>query len=175
MKKKFVTIFLAIFIHTNILYSQWQGSGTEQDPYKIFTLADLDSIRTNEIIFNSYQDIHFELQNDILDPVTESIAGEFHGCFHGKGYTIFLNLIDTNISNNHFIFNLFGYVDSITFKGAFLADYSLFPGIFETGVLSNIIMDLNVIATYNVSLNPISVQHNCQLFNINNHYCPIKI
>ena len=168
MKKTIVTIFLTIFIQTNFLYSQWQGSGTEQDPYKIFTLADLDSIRTNEINFNSYQDIHFELQNDITDSVTESIAGEFHGYFHGKGHTIFLNLIDTNISNNHFMFNLYGYVDSITFKGAFLADYSLFPGIFETGVLSNIIIDLNVIATYSVSPNPLYVQHNCQLFNINN-------
>ena len=168
MKKTIVTIFLTIFIQTNFLYSQWLGSGTEQDPYKIFTLADLDSIRTNEINFNSYQDIHFELQNDITDSVTESIAGEFHGYFHGKGHTIFLNLIDTNISNNHFMFNLYGYVDSITFKGAFLADYSLFPGIFETGGLSNIIIDLNVIATYSVSTTPLSVQHNCQLFNINN-------
>jgi hypothetical protein len=168
MKKTIVTIFLAIFMQTNILHAQWQGAGTQQDPYKIFTLADLDSIRTNEANFSSYQNIHFELQNDITDSVTESIAGEFHGYFHGKGHVICLNLIDTDFSNNNFIYSLYGYVDSITFNGAFLADYSLFVGIYETGVLSDITLVLHVVTTHEISLDPVVVEHDCQLLNMNN-------
>lgn len=168
MKKTVITIFLAIFMQTNILHAQWQGAGTQQDPYKIFTLADLDSIRTNEANFSSYQNIHFELQNDITDSVTESIAGEFHGYFHGKGHVICLNLIDTDFSNNNFIYSLYGYVDSITFNGAFLADYSLFVGIYETGVLSDITLDLHVVTTHEISLDPVVVEHDCQLLNMNN-------
>ncbi|NLN74622.1 MAG: T9SS type A sorting domain-containing protein, partial [Bacteroidales bacterium] len=133
----------------------------------IFTLADLDSIRTNQINFDCYQNIHFELQNDINDSVTESIGG-FCGYFHGKGHTIHLNLIDTDISNNNFISNLSGYMDSITLKGKFLADYCLYVDITETGVLSNIILDLEVIATRNVGLNPLRIGHNVQLLNMNN-------
>ncbi len=168
MKKTVITIFLAIFMQTNILHAQWQGAGTQQDPYKIFTLADLDSIRTNEANFSSYQNIHFELQNDITDSVTESIAGEFHGYFHGKGHVICLNLIDTDFSNNNFIYSLYGYVDSITFNGAFLADYSLFVGIYETGVLSDITLVLHVVTTHEISLDPVVVEHDCQLLNMNN-------
>ena len=168
MNKINVITLFAIIMQTNISFAQWQGAGTQQDPYKIFTLADLDSIRTNQINFDCYQNIHFELQNDINDSVTESIGG-FSGYFHGKGHTIHLNLIDTDISNNNFIYDLSGYMDSITLKGRFLANYALFPQITETGVLSNITLDLEVIATRTINFNPLQIGDHVQLLNINNH------
>lgn len=167
MKKLLSTTFF-ILLFVSVVFGQWQGSGTQQDPYKIFTLEDLEAIRVNEIDFNYYPNIHFELQNDINDSVSERIAEGFYGYFHGKGFAICLNLVDTYFSNNNFISELHGYMDSITFKGAFLADYSLFPQILETGVLSDIIIDLHVITTHEISLSPLMVEHDCQLLNINN-------
>src|SRR5574344_1779167 len=167
MKKIIIIILFAIFIQTDIIYAQWQGSGTQQDPYKIFTLADLDSIRTNHINYNYYQNIHFELHNDINDSVTETIAGDFYGNFHGKGHTIYLNIIDIN--NNNFIVNLHGYMDSITFKGRHPSYDYLFHVIAETGVLSNITLDLDIIATHNIDFNTPQIESDAVLLNMDNY------
>ena len=89
------------------------GSGTESDPYKIYTLDDLQNM-------NNDSDAHFILMNDIDASATStwnSGAGfkpigeyetRFVGTFNGQNYTI-SNLYINRPSTNYI--GLFGYVD----------------------------------------------------------------
>ena len=122
----------------------WQGSGTEEDPFRIYNLNDLHLIKENEESFNGYAGIHFNLMNDIDDVLSFKIASSFRGYFHGKGHYITLGLDEETQYSDYFIESVYGTIDSLSFEGVF--NYmSLFYNIEETGKLSHITCNVNYI------------------------------
>ncbi|NLP20188.1 MAG: hypothetical protein GX378_05430, partial [Bacteroidales bacterium] len=86
--RKLILVF-TIILFSCFSFSQehpWQGSGTEEDPFRIYNLNDLHLIKENEESFNGYAGIHFNLMNDIDDVLSFNIASNFRGYFHGKGH-----------------------------------------------------------------------------------------
>ncbi|MDI9535943.1 MAG: hypothetical protein QM212_08175, partial [Bacteroidota bacterium] len=80
MKIKFIITILYVFF-SQLCLAQWQGSGTEEDPFCIYNLNDLHLIKENEESFNGYAGIHFNLMNDIDDVLSFNIASNFRGYF----------------------------------------------------------------------------------------------
>ena len=165
MKRLIPTLIAA----TLLLFSQaafaqhpWAGAGTAQDPFRIYTLADLNAILTHQsdVAYTGlhdcgfgypipYSDIHFELMNNIDEPLMQPICSDvFSGYFHGKGYNITLGFNDEDPYNNTFIGNLIGTVDSVTFIGTVRNFYSLFGNVFECGKIAHLTCNLNIIPCF---------------------------
>ncbi|MFY9592278.1 MAG: hypothetical protein WAP54_09885, partial [Bacteroidales bacterium] len=113
MKIKITYIIFNIFL-SQICLAQWQGQGTEEDPFHIYNLEDLHLIKENEINFDSYVDIHFNLMNDIDDALSSRIANYFYGYFHGKGHYISLGVDEETQYSDYFIWNVYGTIDSLS-------------------------------------------------------------
>lgn len=88
---------IVIFAHPKSAYA-WTGSGTENDPYVIYTPNDFNFFAKN---IRSYLDEHFILGNDLnfrevlggIVPLGDE-STPFYGTFDGNGFTIY------NPSNN---------------------------------------------------------------------------
>ena len=150
MKKTIYTttlLFLLIFSSLG-LFAQWEGSGTEENPYRIYTVQDLNLINTNEVNFNSYNNIHFELMNNIDDTLYTKLGDEFCGYFHGKGHYITLGFNDTTSTmsdmKNVLFIELYGTIDSLTLEGKVSNFISLFKDIATNGKLLNVTSNLNI-------------------------------
>ncbi len=143
MKIKFIITILYVFF-SQLCLAQWQGSGTEEDPFRIYNLNDLLLIKENEESFNGYAGIHFNLMNDIDDVLSFNIASSFRGYFHGKGHFLTLGLDEETQYSDYFIDDVYGTIDSLSFEGVF--NYvSLFQGVNITGKLSHITCNVNYI------------------------------
>ena len=144
--RKLILVF-TIILFSCFSFSQehpWQGSGTEEDPFRIYNLNDLHLIKENEESFNGYAGIHFNLMNDIDDVLSFNIASNFRGYFHGKGHYITLGIDEETQLSDYFISQVYGTIDSLSFEGVF--NYiSLFNRIEITGKLSHITCYVNYI------------------------------
>ena len=136
--------------------AQWAGAGTEQNPYQIYTIQDLEDINTNETAYNSYQNIHFELMNNITDTLRDKLSDKFYGYFHGKGYYITLGINNTNppslgvYSYGILIDEVYGTIDSLTLFGKVTNINSLFQVIRTSGKLLDIVCNM-VIEPYKMT------------------------
>ena len=148
MKSYFKTLFLTvtILLFSQVLLAQWNGAGTEQDPYKIYTIEDLELITANQADFNFYQNIHFALMNNIEEPLTYQLCNAFKGYFHGKGHFITLDFHDEDYEENILVYSLHGTVDSLIFEGNISNFSTLFLNLLSTAKLSNITCNLNIIS-----------------------------
>ncbi len=148
--KKTISIITFLFIFSSLgLFAQWQGAGTEENPFKIYSVEDLNLINTNEVNFNSYSDIHFELMNNIDDTLYTGLGDDFYGYFHGKGHYITLGFSDTTTSTvidvrNVLFTELFGTIDSLTLEGKVSNFSSLIKTIAVGGKLLNVTSNLNI-------------------------------
>jgi len=109
----------------------FQGSGTEADPYRIYTLADMEELSHNMIYrLNShlYYNKHYILMNDITDTLrvcigytglpnnfnTQFARLRFSGVFNGNNFSINLGIDScppaSGNSNSLFVFVDSGYV-----------------------------------------------------------------
>ena len=144
--RKLILVF-TIILFSCFSFSQehpWQGSGTEEDPFRIYNLNDLHLIKENEESFNGYAGIHFNLMNDIDDVLSFNIASNFRGYFHGKGHYITLGIDEETQLSDYFISQVYGTIDSLSFEGVF--NYiNLFNRIEITGKLSHITCNVNYI------------------------------
>ncbi len=104
MYRFFTLLLLALTMQT--LQAQWTGSGTETAPYQIRTVAELATLATNVNGGQTYDGIHFRLENDLDLNVAPWNTGEgwipigrydcnplcypkpFSGAFHGNGRVI---------------------------------------------------------------------------------------
>ncbi|MGI6321174.1 MAG: T9SS type A sorting domain-containing protein [Bacteroidales bacterium] len=140
-----ILLFLLVFSSLS-LFAQWEGAGTEDNPYKIYSVEDLNFISTNEANFNSYSDIHFELMTNIDDTLYTKLGEEFYGYFHGKGHYITLGFNDSiNLVNeykNVLFKDLYGTIDSLTVEGKVDCFTHLFYHIKPSGKLLNVISNL---------------------------------
>jgi hypothetical protein len=128
------TIFLKIAFLTNfviffriLIFAQFGGgSGTESDPYRIYSKEHLEELSDSIIAYNSFDGLHFRLMNDINIPLTQPIGIEqsplryFQGYFKGYGNSV---TVDFDISDNPSLYNLFvrighnSIIDSLKLEG----------------------------------------------------------
>ncbi|WP_321429450.1 DUF4114 domain-containing protein [uncultured Methanolobus sp.] len=106
--KSFFSVGVVIILIMSIfsLIVSAYGSGTEADPYRVYTLDDLQNM-------NNDLDAHYILMNDIdasatstwnggkgFDPIGDSLSNAFEGTFDGQGYTISNLFIDRGTAYN---------------------------------------------------------------------------
>ena len=98
-------LFLFIINCQTIHSVSFLGSGTEQDPYQLSTLAHLEELSDSliwggKILTNKYYNKHYILMNDITDTLRVCLGHgdggpkgtSFAGVFDGQGYSITLGL-----------------------------------------------------------------------------------
>lgn len=98
LQKAFILLLLCNVVTINSFAQFGGGSGTEGDPYRIYTKEHFEEFvnEYNSQNFESYGDfsgIHLRLMNDITDTVKTSLhyiqsTTGFNGYFHGGGYSI---------------------------------------------------------------------------------------
>ncbi|MBQ6276641.1 MAG: T9SS type A sorting domain-containing protein [Bacteroidales bacterium] len=119
-----------------LTYAQFLGggSGTESDPYRIYTLEHwiefANEFNNEESAYGDFSGIHLRLMNDISDTmsVVLRVSGKsFNGIIHGGGHSIILKQNDVD-NEYHFISNLGidGIVDSLNFTGRSDISFNLF-------------------------------------------------
>ncbi len=127
MKKQI--LILSILLSTTSAFSQFGGgSGTEEDPYRIYSKEHLEELQNSLSITVDYTGTHFSLMNDITDSLRTPIGRlnlDFNGYFHGHGHTIRVALDSRNDSYYYtalfMILSPAAYVDSITVEGTIYA------------------------------------------------------
>jgi len=158
--KTIIYLIISLLLFSQTLFAQhpWQGEGTEQEPFKIYTIEDLENITNYQMDENycrwengthkSYTNRHFRLMNNITDPLTATLCYSFDGYFHGNEKFITLDFTVTlpaiEAFNAYLIGWLYGTVDSLTLEGN-IVDNVQAGGLFfyNEGILSNIISNLN--------------------------------
>ncbi|HQB21994.1 MAG TPA: T9SS type A sorting domain-containing protein [Bacteroidales bacterium] len=157
--RKLILVF-TIILFSCFSFSQehpWQGEGTVENPFKIFTIDDLNTIRQyeNDPLYYflvddesihipvSYYNMHFELMNNIDDSLTHRLCNDFGGHFHGKGHYIRLNYNTPSGETGEFIGSvLCGSIDSLRLEGNMFNSYGIFGGV--GGEINHLICNLNV-------------------------------
>ncbi|NLA23960.1 MAG: hypothetical protein GX879_03240, partial [Bacteroidales bacterium] len=167
--KHLIISLLCLFLSLNSI-AQWQGSGSEEDPYQIHTKADI--LAMTEAINSSgasyLEGIHFALMDDIEEALTAKIGANFKGYLHGRGHYMNLELHDENNYYNNVLFYSFsGYMDSITFNGNVSNFWSLMTDNF--GVLKYLTINLNIQGVYEDTENNGEYVFQCSIFTINNY------
>lgn len=89
------------------------GAGTQEDPYKVFNVADLNALRQK--VAQGETGNYFRLTSDLTisdgwTPIGTS-TNKFSGTFDGNGHTLTLN-----IQPNASFFGLFGYINNATIE-----------------------------------------------------------
>ena len=155
MRKPILVFTIILFSHFSFSQEHpWQGEGTEENPFKIFTVDDLNAIREQEDnpLYSAegpfggyvpYTNIHFELMNNIEDSLTQKLCSKFGGHFHGKGHYISLNFNNSDYNLNCLIGHVEGgKIDSLRFEGNMFNSMGIFGGI-SIGVIDNLICNVN--------------------------------
>lgn len=119
-----ITFFISVFIvFTPIfLFAQFPGggSGTEQDPYRIYTKEHFETFANVFSISGNGSNIrHFRLMNDITDTVKTTVEADgyfygFNGYFHGGGHSININPSGVYL---FYTIGVNGYLDSLEVVG----------------------------------------------------------
>lgn len=93
----------------------WEGSGTEDDPYRIYTVDDLKSVagKINGNEWESYCDKHFRLMNDIVLNDETKYNNVFDGAGNDK------NILNKINNNNLNLWTPIGIDTNHPFKGTF--------------------------------------------------------
>ncbi|MDD2636700.1 MAG: hypothetical protein PHW82_14510, partial [Bacteroidales bacterium] len=122
--KKYVIIIVLITVTMSVFAQFGGGTGTEEDPYLLYSKGHFEELQNSLSITVDYTDTHFSLMNDITDSLRSPIGKlhlDFNGYFHGHGHTIRVALNYRN--DTYYYTSLFmilspeAYVDSITVEG----------------------------------------------------------
>jgi hypothetical protein len=125
MKKTTILILFALLVFAPTAWAQWNGTGTEADPYEIASTADWNTLADNVNNHNqTYSGEFFKLMADIT--VTETVTSgtpttmvgssdskSFQGTFDGNGHTITLDYNDTRSAD---FCAPFRYINGATIK-----------------------------------------------------------
>ena len=128
----------AVSVTIQNYYGYEHGSGTEEDPYEIHTLADLE-------MMTHFEDAHFILKENIDDTLTAPIA-VVGATLHGDGKTIRLTLDGADRVFSAYTGAIehlrFEIVTAETTGAAFLEESSLLQLTDVTFVLANVTMNV---------------------------------
>ena len=140
MKKLSLFLLLALLGFGPMAWAQWQGSGTEADPYQIRSTADWNTLANNVNNGNDYSGQFFKLMNDIAYDYTGApnennytaigdLYHSFDGHFDGNNKTV----SGVRIYNDFDYQGLFGPMDgevkNLTLDDAIIAGGSRTGGI----------------------------------------------
>lgn len=142
--KKLIFIIIICF-ETVVTFAQFGGgTGTEADPYRIYTNADFEEFYDSLKLQSTFTGKHFRLMNNIeaqTTSITENNNTTFNGIFNGCGYSIDI----TNIEDS-FLFSVIGSngcLDSIKFIGSTYALSSIISG--NDGIIRNCVSDITIL------------------------------
>ncbi len=118
--KNLLLTAICIFIYIGTFAQFGGGTGTESDPYRIYTIAHLEEIGDSLDNGNYLYDRHFRLMNDIVDDSLTNMIGNtygvgFCGSLHGGNHSIALNMTNDIYGNTYSA--LFGQVGQVGFAG----------------------------------------------------------
>ena len=152
MKNIKLFAFLAIFLLSAFVSSAWasadfSGDGTEESPYKITSVEDLNTLAALVNAGNDFTDTYFEVVEDIVYDVTQTDNGNnytaigtfvddgvhpFKGKFNGNGHTISgIRIYKPNDIHQ----GLFGLLDEgAEVENVKLADVEITGGMFTGGI-----------------------------------------
>ena len=131
--KNLLLTAICIFIYIGTFAQFGGGTGTESDPYRIYTIAHLEEIGDSLNLGNNLDNKHFRLMNDIVNDSLPIMLGSsngrgFCGYFYGGGHILALN-----INSDDSYAALFGaiggfeenvgYVDSLRIVGYLSSNY----------------------------------------------------
>ena len=99
MKKTTILILIALLVFAPKAWAQWNGSGTEADPYQITSTADWNTLANNVNNGNNYSGQFFKLMNNIAYDYTGTsnennytaigdLYHSFNGHFDGNNKTV---------------------------------------------------------------------------------------
>jgi hypothetical protein len=92
MKTKLIFSILGLLFSINLSAQTFSGgSGTQSDPYKISTKADMEALAAAVEDWQSYSGKYFKLQNSLTGSNALTKCVSFDGIFDGGGYEIELN------------------------------------------------------------------------------------
>jgi len=132
--KNLLLTAICIFIYIGTFAQFGGGSGTESDPYRIYTIAHLEEIGDSLNLGNNLDNKHFRLMNDIVNDSLPIMLGRtnngrgFCGYFYGGGHTLALNINSDDPyaalfgAIGGFEENV-GYVDSLRIVGYLSSNY----------------------------------------------------
>jgi len=121
--------------------ADFDGSGTQADPYIIKNKADFDTFTTNINNGNSYSGTYFQLGADInFDSTSCKIEKKFNGVFDGNGFKF------SNITQYQ------STVDALSYGGTSNIIYALFPEVGSDCIIKNLKL-LDCMHTTNVKGN----------------------
>jgi hypothetical protein len=136
MKKLLLSI--SIVLISGVAFAQFGGgSGTNIDPYRIYTKSHMEELSDSLLLGNSFTGVHFDLMNDISDSLRTPVGKNnfpFNGSFHGKGHSIILGMDlrdSTQYSYSQADYCLFpvlgesAYLDSLSVSGYIFASLGL--------------------------------------------------
>ena len=93
--RKYVFFIILITVSTSVFCQFGGGTGTNIDPYRIYTKSHIEELSDSLLSGNSFTGIHFDLMNDISDSLRAPVGKRnfpFNGSFHGKGHNIVLGM-----------------------------------------------------------------------------------
>ncbi|MBR6068629.1 MAG: T9SS type A sorting domain-containing protein [Bacteroidales bacterium] len=134
--KNLLLTAICILIYIGTFAQFGGGTGTETDPYRIYTIAHLEEIGDSLNNNNDLYGKHLRLMNDIIEDSLANMLGNpecvgFCGSLHGGGHTLALN-----IESDYYYISIFynigdvsrlnddapnGYIDSLTIVGNLLS------------------------------------------------------
>ena len=111
--------------NSNYYDTDWQGGGTEANPYRIYTAEELAGLAYQVDNGNTYEGVYFsQMANiDLIDHYWEpigSIRYSFNGYYNGNYCTI-TNLIVSTSESRAFP-GLFSYIDGATIRNITISD-----------------------------------------------------
>ena len=117
--KKLLLFILSIGLIQAVFAQFGGGSGTEEDPYRIYTKEHMEELNDSVLLGNPFTGVSFVLMNDITDSLRTSIginSTPFNGCFNGKDHSIIL-AIDGGTNSLFPLLNENARIDSLSITG----------------------------------------------------------
>jgi hypothetical protein len=117
--KKTTFLFITLFVSFSCFAQFGGGSGTEVDPYRIYTKEHLEELKDSVLLGNAFTGVGFVLMNDITDSLRVSIginSTPFNGYFNGKDHNIIL-AIDGGTNSLFPLLNVDARIDSLSITG----------------------------------------------------------
>ena len=138
--KRIFTLIIGCLLALSAFAQFGGGSGTESDPYRIYTIEHWNEFATEYndslSVYGDFSGIHLRLMNDMTDTITTRLVGfigsiygeysykRFNGYLHGGGHTLILSMPEYEIpsyqENPRSFLEMVGdagAIDSIDFRG----------------------------------------------------------
>ena len=140
MKKTSILILIALLVFAPKAWAQWNGSGTEADPYQISSTTDWNALASNVNNGNDYSGKFFKLMNNIAYDYTGAanennytaigdLYNDFNGHFDGNNKTVSGVRIYKNTDYQGLFGHIGGEVKNLTLDDAIIAGESRTGGI----------------------------------------------